>query len=312
MKEAEYDNRILAISAAMPTGTGLDIFGKKFPERTFDVGIAEQHAVTFAAGLACEGFKPFVAIYSSFMQRAYDQVMHDVVLQKLPVRMILDRAGLVGADGATHAGAFDLAYLCCLPGIVVMAPSDEVELTHMVATAAMIDDMPSAIRFPRGEGIGLTRPERGQVLPIGKGLIVKEGTRVAILNLGTRMVECRKAAEELDARGISTTIADMRFAKPIDFELVTRLANSHEVLITIEEGSVGGFGSHVLNYLANQGAMDHGLKIRAMTLPDIFQDHDTPYQQYEQAGLNARHIVAKAMEALGVSAAMIEASVVGA
>ena len=312
IKEAEVDNRILAISAAMPTGTGLDIFGKKYPERTFDVGIAEQHAVTFAAGLACEGFKPFVAIYSSFLQRAYDQVMHDVVLQKLPVRFILDRAGLVGADGATHAGAFDLAYLCCLPGIVVMAPSDEVELTHMVATAAVIDDLPSAIRFPRGEGIGLTRPERGQVLPIGKGIVVKEGTKVAILNLGTRMIECRKAAEELDARGISTTIADMRFAKPLDLELISRLANSHEVVITIEEGSVGGFGSHVLSYLANQGAMDRGLKIRSMTLPDIFQDQDAPYKQYEQAGLNARHIVAKALEALGVSEAAVAATVVGA
>ena len=312
IKEAEVDNRILAISAAMPTGTGLDIFGKKYPERTFDVGIAEQHAVTFAAGLACEGFKPFVAIYSSFLQRAYDQVMHDVVLQKLPVRFILDRAGLVGADGATHAGAFDLAYLCCLPGIVVMAPSDEVELTHMVATAAVIDDLPSAIRFPRGEGIGLTRPERGQVLPIGKGIVVKEGTKVAILNLGTRMIECRKAAEELDARGISTTIADMRFAKPLDLELISRLANSHEVVITIEEGSVGGFGSHVLSYLANQGAMDRGLKIRYMTLPDIFQDQDAPYKQYEQAGLNARHIVAKALEALGVSEAAVAATVVGA
>ena len=305
IKEAEYDNRILAISAAMPTGTGLDIFGKKYPERTFDVGIAEQHAVTFAAGLACEGFKPFVAIYSSFLQRAYDQVMHDVVLQKLPVRFIIDRAGLVGADGATHAGAFDLAYLCCLPGIVVMAPSDEVELTHMVATAAAIDDAPSAIRFPRGEGVGAERPERGQVLPIGKGRIVKEGTKVAILNLGTRMVECRKAAEELEARGISTTIADMRFAKPLDMELITRLANSHEVLITIEEGSVGGFGSHVLSYLANQGAMDRGLKIRSMTLPDIFQDHDTPYKQYDQAGLNAPQIVAKALEALGTQIAAV-------
>ncbi|MGB9153184.1 MAG: 1-deoxy-D-xylulose-5-phosphate synthase [Alphaproteobacteria bacterium] len=308
IKEAEHDNRVLAISAAMPSGTGLDIFGKKFPERTFDVGIAEQHAVTFAAGLACEGFKPFVAIYSTFLQRAYDQLVHDVVLQKLPVRFIMDRAGLVGADGATHAGAFDLAYLCCLPGIVVMAPSDEVELTHMVATAAAIDNAPSAIRFPRGEGVGLQRPERGQVLAIGKGRIVKEGTKVAILNLGTRMIECKKAAEELDARGISTTIADMRFAKPLDHDLISRLAREHEVLITIEEGSVGGFGSHVLSYLANEGAMDRGLKIRALTLPDIFQDHDAPYKQYDQAGLNAHHIVAKALEALG-GEAQIPASV---
>jgi 1-deoxy-D-xylulose-5-phosphate synthase len=298
IKEAEYDNRILAISAAMPTGTGLDVFGKKYPERTFDVGIAEQHAVTFAAGLACEGFKPFVAIYSTFLQRAYDQVMHDVVLQKLPVRFILDRAGLVGADGATHAGAFDLAYLCCLPGIVVMAPADESELTDMVATAAACDAFPSAIRFPRGEGTGAQRPERGQVLPIGKGRIVKEGTKVALLNLGTRLVECRKAADELEAQGISTTIADMRFAKPLDAALIARLAREHEVLITIEEGSVGGFGSHVVSFLANQGALDKGLKIRSMTLPDVFQDQDAPYKQYEQAGLNARHIVAKALEAL--------------
>jgi len=312
MKEAEHDNRVLAISAAMPTGTGLDLFGKKFPERTFDVGIAEQHAVTFAAGLACEGFKPYCAIYSTFLQRAYDQLVHDVVLQKLPVRFIMDRAGLVGADGATHAGAFDLAYLCCLPGIVVMAPSDEVELMHMVTTSAVIDDAPSAIRFPRGEGIGLQRPERGQVLPIGKGRIIKEGSKVAIMNLGTRMIECRKAAEELDARGISTTIADMRFAKPLDLELISRLANEHEAIITIEEGAAGGFGSHVLTYLANTGAMDRGLKIRVMTLPDVFQDQDAPYKQYEQAGLNARHIVAKALEALGADQAQIAAAVANA
>jgi 1-deoxy-D-xylulose-5-phosphate synthase len=310
--EAEQDNRILAVTAAMPSGTGLDIFGKKFPERTFDVGIAEQHAVTFAAGLACEGFKPFCAIYSSFMQRGYDQLVHDVVLQHLPVRFILDRAGLVGADGCTHAGAFDLAYLCCLPGIIVMAPSDEVELMNMIATAVSIDDAPSVVRYPRGDAIGLERPKRGQVLAIGKGRIVKEGSKVAILNLGTRMVECRKAAEELDARGISTTIADMRFAKPLDHDMIMRLAHSHEALITIEEGSEGGFGSHVLHYLANSGAMDRGLKIRAMTLPDIFQDQDAPYKQYEQAGLNARHIVAKALEALGASEAKIPAAVASA
>jgi len=301
--EAEHDNRVLAISAAMPTGTGLDIFGKKFPERTFDVGIAEQHAVTFAAGLACEGFKPFCTIYSTFLQRAYDQVMHDVVLQKLPVRFMMDRAGLVGADGATHAGAFDLAYLGCLPNIVIMAAGDEVELMHMVATAAAIDDQPSAIRYPRGEGFGLQLPERGQVLPIGKGRIVKEGTKIAILNLGTRLGECRKAAEELDARGLSTTIADMRFMKPLDLDMIRRLAAEHEVLITIEEGSIGGFGSHVLQHLANEGLMDRGLKIRAMTLPDVFQDHDTPAKQYDQAGLNARHIVARALEAFGEEAA---------
>ena len=307
--EAEHDNRVLAISAAMPSGTGLDIFGKKFPERTFDVGIAEQHAVTFAAGLACEGFKPFCAIYSTFLQRAYDQLVHDVVLQKLPVRFMMDRAGLVGADGATHAGAFDLAYLCCLPNIVVMAAGDEVELMHMVATAAALDDLPSALRYPRGEGVGLERPARGEVLKIGKGRIVKEGTKVAILNLGTRLAECRKAAEELDARGISTTIADMRFAKPLDIEMINRLAREHEALITIEEGSVGGFGSHVLTHLANIGAMDRGLKIRAMTLPDTFQDHDTQVKQYDQAGLNAKHIVAKALEALGASEAQVVAAV---
>jgi len=303
IKEAEADNRVLAINAAMPSGTGLDIFGKKFPERTFDVGIAEQHAVTFAGGLACEGFKPFCAIYSTFLQRAYDQLVHDIVLQKLPVRFMMDRAGLVGADGATHAGAFDLAYLTCLPNIIVMAAGDEVELMHMVATAAAIDDMPSALRYPRGEGSGLTLPERGQVLPIGKGRIVKEGTKVAILNLGTRLGECRKAAEELDARGLSTTIADMRFAKPIDMELVKRLAKNHEVLITIEEGAAGGFGSHVAHQLANEGLMDGGLKLRLMTLPDRFQDHDSQVKQYDEAGLNAKHIVARAMEALGQNAA---------
>ena len=299
MKEAEHDNRILAISAAMPSGTGLDIFGKKYPERTFDVGIAEQHAVTFAAGLACEGFKPFCTIYSTFLQRAYDQVMHDVVLQNLPVRFMMDRAGLVGADGATHAGSFDLAYLGCLPGIVIMAAGDEVELMNMVATAAALDDRPSAVRYPRGNGVGLTLPERGQVLAIGKGRIVKEGSKIAILNLGTRLAECRKAAAELDALGLSTTIADMRFAKPLDLDMINRLANEHEVLITIEEGSIGGFGSHVLHHLASHGMMDRGLKIRPMTLPDVFQDHDSPEKQYDTAGLNAKHIVAKALEAMG-------------
>ena len=303
IKEAEYDNRVLAITAAMPSGTGLDVFGKKFPERTFDVGIAEQHAVTFAAGLACEGFKPFCVIYSTFLQRAYDQLVHDVVLQKLPVRFMMDRAGLVGADGATHAGAFDLAYLTCLPNMVVMAAGDEVELMNMVATSAAIDDMPSALRYPRGEGVGLILPERGQVLAIGKGRIIKEGTKIALLNLGTRLAECRKAAEELDARGLSTTIADMRFAKPLDLDLIKRMAQEHEVIITIEEGSIGGFGSHVLHHAANMGLMDRGLKIRAMTLPDIFQDQDGPFKQYDTAQLNAQHIVAKALEALGYDAA---------
>jgi 1-deoxy-D-xylulose-5-phosphate synthase len=299
IKEAETDKRIVAITGAMPSGTGLDIFGKRFPDRTFDVGIAEQHAVTFAAGLACEGFKPFCTIYSTFLQRAYDQVVHDVVLQKLPVRFMMDRAGLVGADGATHAGAFDLAYLGCLPNIVIMAAADDVELMNMVATAAAIDDMPSALRYPRGEGSGLQLPERGQVLTIGKGRIIKEGNKVAILNLGTRLGECKKAAEELDQRGLSTTIADMRFAKPIDMALVKQLADEHEVLITIEEGSIGGFGSHVLHHLASMGMLDKGLKIRPMVLPDIFQDQDAPAKQYDQAELNARHIVAKALEALG-------------
>jgi 1-deoxy-D-xylulose-5-phosphate synthase len=307
--EAEADPRILAITAAMPSGTGLDIFGKRFPDRTFDVGIAEQHAVTFAAGLACEGFKPFCTIYSTFLQRAYDQLMHDVVLQKLPVRFMMDRAGLVGADGATHAGSFDLAYLGCLPGMVVMAAADEVELTHMVATSAAYDEGPIALRYPRGEGVGLQRPARGQVLAIGKGRIIKEGSKVALLNLGTRLNECRKAADELDARGISTTIADMRFAKPLDKEMISRLAAEHEVLITIEEASIGGFGSHVLHYLANAGTMDRGLKIRIMTLPDIFQDQDAPAKQYELAGLQARHIVAKALEALGANESEVAAVV---
>jgi 1-deoxy-D-xylulose-5-phosphate synthase len=297
--EAEADKRVIAVNAAMPSGTGLDIFGKKFPERTFDVGIAEQHAVTFAAGLACEGYKPFCAIYSTFLQRAYDQVVHDVAIQHLPVRFMMDRAGLVGADGCTHAGAFDLAYLGCLPGFVIMAAADELELMHMVATAAAIDDAPSAVRYPRGEGVGLTLPARGQVLPIGKGRIIREGTTIALLNLGTRLAECRKAADELDARGLSTTVADMRFAKPLDLELIKQLAEEHEVLITIEEGSIGGFGSHVLHHLATLGMLDKGLKIRPMVLPDIFQDQDAPVKQYEQAGLNARQIVAQALEALG-------------
>lgn len=299
VKEAERDERILAITAAMPAGTGLDQFARKFPERFFDVGIAEQHAVTFSAALACEGFKPFCAIYSTFMQRAFDQVAHDVVLQNLPVRLIMDRAGLVGADGATHAGAFDLAYLGCLPGIVLMAPSDEAELVHMIATAAATDDRPTAVRYPRGNGVGIALPENGEILAIGKGRIVKEGSKIAILNLGTRIEECRKAAAELDAKGLSTTIADMRFAKPLDMDLIQRLAKSHEVILTIEEGSIGGFGSFVVHHLANLGFMDHGLKIRAMTLPDRFQGQDSQYKQYEEAELNARHIVARALEALG-------------
>ncbi len=299
--EAEQDPKIVAITAAMPSGTGLDLFEKRFPTRCFDVGIAEQHAVTFAGGLACEGFKPFVAIYSTFLQRAYDQLVHDVVLQKLPVRFALDRAGLVGADGATHAGTFDLAYLGCLPGIVLMAPSDEAELMHMVATAAAIDDRPSAIRYPRGEGVGIDRPQRGQVLEIGRGRIIQEGNKVALLNLGSRLGECVKAAQELAARGLSTTVADARFAKPLDTALIRRLALEHQVLITIEEGSVGGFGSFVLHDLAHAGLLDGGIKIRPMTLPDRFIEQDTPIRQYDDAALNARHIVSTALRALGVA-----------
>ncbi|MBV1799943.1 1-deoxy-D-xylulose-5-phosphate synthase [Siccirubricoccus sp. G192] len=305
--EAEADPRIVAINAAMPSGTGLDLFAKKFPKRSFDVGIAEQHAVTFAAGMATEGMKPFCAIYSTFLQRGYDQVVHDVVLQGLPVRFALDRAGLVGADGATHAGAFDIAYLGCLPGIVLMAASDEVELMHMVATAAAIDDRPSAFRYPRGEGLGLELPERGTPLPIGKGRVLREGGTVAILSYGARLQEALKAAEELGARGLSTTVADARFAKPLDTELVERLARDHAVLITIEEGSVGGFGSLVLQHLAWKGLLDHGLKVRPMCLPDRFIDHENPKKQYDEAGLNAGHIVAAAVAALGAEAAALPA-----
>nr|WP_211109561.1 1-deoxy-D-xylulose-5-phosphate synthase [Azospirillum tabaci] len=305
--EAERDPKVLGITAAMPSGTGLDLFGQRFPDRCFDVGIAEQHAVTFAAGLATEGFKPFCAIYSTFLQRAYDQVVHDVVLQRLPVRFALDRAGLVGADGATHAGAFDVAYLGCLPDIVLMAAADELELMHMVATSATIDDRASALRYPRGEGVGLELPERGEVLPIGKGRILQEGSKVAILSYGTRLAEARKAAAELGARGLSTTVADARFAKPLDVELVRRLALDHEVLITIEEGSVGGFGSFVLQHLAMTGLLDGGLKIRPMVLPDRFLDHDNPAKQYEEAGLAARHIVATVLQALGIEAAAVRA-----
>ena len=305
--EAEADERIVAISAAMPSGTGLDLFGKRFPKRTFDVGIAEQHAVTFAAGMATEGMKPFCAIYSTFLQRAYDQVVHDVVLQSLPVRFAMDRAGLVGADGATHAGSFDIAYLGCLPGIVLMAAADEAELMHMVATAAAIDDRPSAFRYPRGEGFGVDLPKRGTPLEIGKGRIVREGTTVAILSYGARLREALKAAEELGARGLSTTVADARFAKPLDTALVERLAREHAVLITIEEGSVGGFGSFVLQHLAWKGLLENGLKIRPMCLPDRFIDHDTPKRQYDEAGLNAQHIVATALAALGQEAAALPA-----
>ncbi len=299
VKEAAKDDRIVAITAAMPSGTGIDIFSKTFPKRTFDVGIAEQHGVTFAAGLATEGLKPFVAIYSTFLQRAYDQVVHDVAIQRLPVRFILDRAGLVGADGPTHAGSFDVAYLGCLPHFVLMSPSDEAELVHMVATAAAIDDVPSALRYPRGDGVGIDLPEIGVPLEIGKGRILREGNTVALLSYGTRLAECMKAAEALSAHGLTTTVADARFAKPLDVDLVLRLAKNHEVLLTIEEGSIGGFGSHVLQTLAEHGALDRGLKVRSMVLPDIFIDHDTPAAMYAKAGLDANGILAKTFEALG-------------
>ncbi len=305
--EAAADPTIVGITAAMPSGTGLDLFGERFPDRCFDVGIAEQHAVTFAAGMATEGFKPFCAIYSTFLQRAYDQVIHDVVLQHLPVRFALDRAGLVGADGATHAGSFDTAYLGCLPDIVLMAAADELELMHMVATQAAIDDRASALRYPRGEGVGLELPERGSLLPIGKGRILQEGTKIAILSYGTRLGEARRAAAELAARGLSTTLADARFAKPLDEDLVRRLALEHEVLITIEEGSVGGFGSFVLQFLATAGLLDGGLKIRPMVLPDVYLDHDSPAKQYETAGLTAQQIVRTALQALGIESAAARA-----
>jgi len=299
VKEARKDDRIVAITAAMPGGTGVDIFQKVFPARSFDVGIAEQHGVTFAAGLASEGYKPFAAIYSTFLQRAYDQVVHDVAIQRLPVRFVLDRAGLVGADGPTHAGAFDLAYLGCLPGFVLMAAADEAELVHMVATQVAIDDRPSALRYPRGDGIGIEMPESGIPLEIGKGRIVREGTSIALLSLGTRLQECLKAADMLAAQGLSATVADARFAKPLDVELVLRLAREHEVLIAIEEGAIGGFGAFVMQTLADKGALDRGLKVRCMMLPDRFIDQDSPAAMYAAARLDAKGIVAKVFEALG-------------
>jgi 1-deoxy-D-xylulose-5-phosphate synthase len=302
IKEARKDDKIVAITGAMPSGTGLDLFAAEFPTRMFDVGIAEQHAVTFAAGLATEGFKPFAAIYSTFLQRAYDQVVHDIAIQSLPVRFAIDRAGLVGADGATHAGAFDVAYLGCLPGFVVMAAADEAELVHMVATAAAIDDRPSAFRYPRGEGTGIAMPQEGKPLEIGKGRILREGTKVAILSFGARLSECLAAADELAAYGLSTTVADARFAKPLDVDLVLRLAREHEVLVTIEEGAIGGFGSYVLQALAEHGSLDSGLKVRTMALPDIFIDQDSPLAQYAKAGLDAKGIVTKVFEALGKDA----------
>ncbi|HZB56624.1 MAG TPA: 1-deoxy-D-xylulose-5-phosphate synthase, partial [Reyranella sp.] len=296
--EAAADPRIVAVTAAMPSGTGLDLFAKRFPDRTFDVGIAEQHGVTFAAGMATEGMKPFCAIYSTFLQRAYDQVVHDVALQSLPVRFALDRAGLVGADGATHAGAFDIAYLGCLPNMVLMAAADELELMHMVATAAAIDDRPSAFRYPRGEGRGLALPARGTPLEIGRGRVLRQGLETAILSYGTRLAECLAAAEDLAALGILCTVADARFAKPLDTALIERLAREHAVLVTVEEGAVGGFGSMVMQHLAWRGLLDGRLRVRPMTLPDRLIDHDSQPRQYEAAGLNAPQIVAAVLGAL--------------
>jgi len=299
IKEAEKDDKIIAITAAMPSGTGLDKFADRFPERTFDVGIAEQHAVTFAAGLAAEGYKPFAAIYSTFLQRAYDQVVHDVAIQSLPVRFAIDRAGLVGADGQTHAGSFDITYLATLPGLVMMAAADEAELVHMVTTATAIDDRPSAFRYPRGEGLGVEMPTTGKVLELGKGRILREGSKIAILSFGAHLGEALVAADELDAAGLSTTVADARFCKPLDEDLVAQLARNHEVLITIEEGAIGGFGAHVLHHMAHQGLLDVGCKIRPMILPDVFLDQDSPKAMYETAGLSAPDIVRTAFSALG-------------
>jgi 1-deoxy-D-xylulose-5-phosphate synthase len=301
VKEAEQDERIVAVTAAMPDGTGLNLFAERFPKRVFDVGIAEQHAVTFCAGMAAAGMRPFCALYSTFLQRGYDQVVHDVAIQRLPVRFAIDRAGLVGADGPTHAGAFDIAFLANLPDFVVMAAADEAELVHMVATAAALDDRPSAFRFPRGEGVGVEMPERGQPLEIGRGRVVLEGARVAILSFGTRLAECLKAAEALSARGLRPTIADARFAKPLDRELILRLAREHEALITIEEGAVGGFGSQVAQLLAEAGVFDQGLKFRSMTFPDTFIDQDSPAKMYAAAAMNAEHIEAKALSVLGLA-----------
>jgi len=297
--EAEKDERIVAITGAMPSGTGLDLFDKAYPDRCFDVGIAEQHAVTFAAGLAAEGYKPFAAIYSTFLQRAYDSIIHDVALQNLPVRFAIDRAGMVGADGATHQGSFDIAYLGCVPNMVLMAASDEADLVHMVKTQVLIDDRPSALRYPRGNGIGVDMPKTPEFLEIGKGRVLCEGTKVALLSYGTRLADCLLAADELTSRGLSTTVADARFAKPIDEALVHRLAMEHEVFITIEEGSIGGFASQVTHVLAFNGLLDNGLKFRPMYFPDLFIDHDTQPRQNEIAGLNTTNIVSTALKALG-------------
>ena len=305
-KLAETDPRICAITAAMPSGTGVDKFAKAHPTRSFDVGIAEQHAVTFAAGMAAEGMRPFAAIYSTFLQRAYDQVVHDVCIQNLPVRFAIDRAGLVGADGATHAGSFDITYLATLPNMVVMAASDEAELVHMTYTAAEYDDGPIAFRYPRGSGTGVPLPEVPQKLEIGKGRLVREGTKVAILSLGARLAEALKAADQLEAKGLSTTVADMRFAKPLDEALIARLMRTHEVVVTIEEGAIGGLGAHVLTFASDEGLTDAGLKVRTMRLPDIFQDQDDPVKQYDEARLNAPHIVETVLKALKHNSASVE------
>ncbi|HSZ52159.1 MAG TPA: 1-deoxy-D-xylulose-5-phosphate synthase [Caulobacteraceae bacterium] len=299
IKHAERDDKIIGVTAAMPSGTGLDVFAKRFPDRTFDVGIAEQHAVTFAAGLAADGMKPFAAIYSTFLQRGYDQVVHDVAIQSLPVRFAIDRAGLVGADGATHAGSFDVGYLGQLPGFVIMAAADEAELAHMISTSVAIDDRPSAFRFPRGAGVGVSIPDLAEPLEVGKGRIVREGTAVAILSFGTRLADSLKAADMLAARGLSATVADARFAKPLDVDLILRLAREHEALVTVEEGAIGGFGAFVLHALAEHGALDRGLKVRTLVLPDIFQDQDEPAAMYASAGLDAEGIVRGALDALG-------------
>ncbi len=301
VQEGALDEKIVAITAAMPSGTGVDKFAEAFPARTFDVGIAEQHAVTFAAGLACDGMKPFAALYSTFLQRAYDQVVHDVAIQKLPVRFPIDRAGFVGADGPTHAGSFDTGYLAMLPGFVVMAASDEAELKHMVRTAVSYDEGPISFRYPRGEGVGVEMPERGSILAIGKGRIVKEGTKVALLSFGTRLADCLLAAEDLEAAGLSTTVADARFAKPLDEDMIRRLAREHEVLVTIEEGSIGGFASHVLQFLAREGLIDGGLKVRPMVLPDVWMDQAKPEAMYAKAGLDRAGIVRTVFEALGTA-----------
>ena len=302
IKEARKEKTIVGITAAMTSGTGLDLFEKEFPERMFDVGIAEQHAVTFAAGLAADGMKPFVVVYSTFLQRGYDQIIHDVALQKLPVRFALDRAGHVGADGPTHCGAFDIAYLCCVPNMVVMAPADEAELVHMVATAAAYDEGPIAFRFPRGDGIGVDIPEEGKPITIGKGRVLRRGNTIALLSYGTRLAECLRAADELESRGFSTTVADARFAKPLDLQLLRQLAKEHQVLITVEEGSAGGFGAQVLHALAATGLLDNGLKLRTLTLPDWFQDHGNVDVLYREAGLDADGIVATIIGIPGIAA----------